>query len=79
MTVAGQPQITYTYDNANRLTQIVQGTSTVGFSYDTANRRSTLTLSNGVNVSYSYDNDSRVTGNHLQIQRQYAGQSHVLL
>jgi YD repeat-containing protein len=34
----------------------------VGFSYDTANRRSTLTLSNGVNMSYTYDNDSRVTG-----------------
>jgi RHS repeat-associated protein len=46
----------------NRLTQITQGTSTVGFSYDTANRRSTLTLSNGVNMSYTYDNDSRVTG-----------------
>ena len=62
MTVAGQPQVTYSYDNANRLTQIAQGTSTVGFSYDTVNRRSTLTLSNGVNMSYTYDNDSRVTG-----------------
>ena len=62
MTVAGQPQVTYSYDNANRLTQIAQGMSTVGFSYDTANRRSTLTLSNGVNISYTYDNDSRVTG-----------------
>ena len=62
MTVAGQPQVTYSYDNADRLTQIAQGTSTVGFSYDTANRRSTLTLSNGVNMSYTYDNDSRVTG-----------------
>jgi RHS repeat-associated protein len=39
-----------------------KGTSTLGFSYDTANRRSTLTLSNGVNMSYTYDNDSRVTG-----------------
>jgi len=38
--------------NADRLTQIAQGTSTVGFSYDNANRRSTLTLSNGVNMSY---------------------------
>jgi uncharacterized protein RhaS with RHS repeats len=40
MIVAGQPQVTYSYDNANRLTQISQGTSTVSFSYDTANRRS---------------------------------------
>jgi hypothetical protein len=62
MTVAGQPQVTYSYDNANRLTQIAQGTSTVGFSFDNINRRSTLTLSNGVNMSYTYDNDSRVTG-----------------
>ncbi len=38
------------------------GSTTVGFSYDNGARRSTLTLSNGVNVSYSYDNDSRVTG-----------------
>ena len=62
MTVAGQPQVTYSYDNADRLTQIAQGTSTVGFSYDTASRRSTLTMSNGVNMAYTYDNDSRVTG-----------------
>src|SRR5262249_38926133 len=62
MTVSGQPQVTYNYDNADRLTQITQGASTVGFSYDNANRRLTLTLSNGVNVSYAYDNDSRVTG-----------------
>jgi len=41
---------------------IAQGTSTIGFSYDNANRRSTLTMSNGVNMSYTYDNDSRVTG-----------------
>ena len=34
----------------------------MGFSYDTVNRRSTLTLSNGVNMAYTYDNDSRVTG-----------------
>jgi hypothetical protein len=33
-------------DYNNRLTQIAQGTSTVGCSYDTANRRSILTLSN---------------------------------
>ena len=34
----------------------------MAFSYDTASRRSTLPLSNGVNMSYTYDNDSRVTG-----------------
>ena len=34
MTVAGQPTVSYTYDIANRLTQITQGTSTVSFTYD---------------------------------------------
>jgi RHS repeat-associated protein len=62
MTVAGQPQVSYTYDNANRVTQIAQGSSSVGFSYDNANRRSSLALPNGVSVSYAFDNDSRITG-----------------
>jgi YD repeat-containing protein len=62
MTVAGQPEVSYSYDNANRLTQIAQGTSNVSFSYDNANRRSSLTLPNGVSVSYAFDNDSRITG-----------------
>jgi YD repeat-containing protein len=46
MTVLGQPTVTYTYDNANRLTQITQGTATVTFAYDAANRRTSLTLPN---------------------------------
>jgi YD repeat-containing protein len=36
--------------------------STIGFFYDNANRRTTLTLPNNVTVAYTYDNDSRVTG-----------------
>jgi RHS repeat-associated protein len=62
MTVAGQTGVSYTYDNANRLTQISQGTSNAGIAYDNANRRTSLTLSNGVTVAYCYDNDSHVTG-----------------
>jgi RHS repeat-associated protein len=62
MQAAGQPQVSYTFDNANRLTQIAQSTSTVGFSYDNANRRSTLTLPNGIVATYSYDNDWHLTG-----------------
>jgi RHS repeat-associated protein len=50
------------YDNANRLTQISQSSSTTSFTYDNNNRRTSLTLPNGVVVSYSYDNDSRLTG-----------------
>jgi YD repeat-containing protein len=62
MTVAGQPTINYTYDNANRLTQITQGSSTVAFTYDNANRRTSLTRPNGILVEYGYDAASRVTG-----------------
>src|SRR5262249_1774297 len=62
MQVAGQPLLSYSYDDADRVTQITQGSSNVGFSYENANRRSSLTLPNGVSVSYSYDNDSHVTG-----------------
>lgn len=39
MTVAGQSAVSYTWDNANRLTGITQG-SNVGLSYDAANRPS---------------------------------------
>jgi RHS repeat-associated protein len=60
MTVTGQPTVTYVYDNANRLTQITQGTSTVSITYDGASRRSTLTLPNGVIATYGYDGASRL-------------------
>src|ERR1700733_8892309 len=33
----------YQYDNANRLTQIAQGTAIVGFAYDAASRRTSVT------------------------------------
>jgi RHS repeat-associated protein len=62
MTVPGQPPVSYTYDNANRLLQMTQGSSNVNFTYDDGNRRSSLTLPNGVNVSYTYDSNSQVTG-----------------
>jgi YD repeat-containing protein len=62
MQVSGQSQVSYTWDNANRLTGIAQGSSAVGINYDNANRRTSLTLPNGVTVGYSVDNDSRITG-----------------
>ncbi len=62
LTVPGQSVANYTFDNANRLTQIVQGSTTVSFSYDNANRRTTLTLPNGITASYSYDNASQLAG-----------------
>jgi RHS repeat-associated protein len=48
------------YDS-NRLTSETQGSQSVGLSYDSANRRTCLTLPNGVIVSYGYDNDSHIT------------------
>lgn len=60
--MAGQPQVGYTFDDANRLTQIAQGTSSVGFAYKKVKRRSTLTLPNGIIATYSYDNDSHLAG-----------------
>ncbi len=52
----------YAFDAANRLTQIMQGTTTVGFTFDNANRRATLTLPNGIVGSYTYDSASQLTG-----------------
>jgi RHS repeat-associated protein len=61
MTVAGQTAINYTYDNANRLTQITQGSATVTYTYDAAGRRTSVTLPNEVLIEYTYDAASRVT------------------
>ena len=62
MAVPGQAQVTYAYDNADRLTAITQGAATTGFAYDNANRRTGMTLSNGVVASYAYDNANQLTG-----------------
>ncbi len=62
MTVAGQTQVSYDWDNANRLSGITQGSTSVAFQYDNANRRTQLTLPNGIVVAYTYDTDSRVSG-----------------
>jgi RHS repeat-associated protein len=63
MTVAGQTAVNYSYDNANRLMGMTQGTSTsVSLAFDNANRRSSLTLPNGIVVTYNYDNASELTG-----------------
>ena len=76
MTVAGQNAVSYGWDSANRLTGITQDRVLVGF-YDNANRRTSLTLPNGVAVAYAYDGDSQVIGltytaSHLQLRCQRA-------
>lgn len=63
MAVVGQPNaVTYTFDNADRLTNVVRGTSSVVIAYDNASRRTSLTLPNGVAVTYAYDNANQLTG-----------------
>jgi len=69
MTVAGQPTLTYTYDNGNRLTRIDQAAGAINnnvpqsitFAYDAANRRTQMKLMNGQTVHYSYDDASQLT------------------
>lgn len=62
MSVAGQANaVVYTFDNANRLTNVTQGTSSVLIAYDNANRRTSLTLPNGVAVTYAYNNANELT------------------
>ncbi len=54
--MAGQNAVKYTFDNANRLTQISQsGTGTVGLTYDSADRRALLTLPDSVTQTYGHD------------------------
>jgi RHS repeat-associated protein len=43
------------------LTAVTQGTATVSIGYDNANRRTSLTLPNGIVTEYSYDSDSQLT------------------
>jgi RHS repeat-associated protein len=62
MAVSGQTAITYGFDNANRLTQISQGSANVSFGYDNDSRRTSLTLPNGVSMNYSYDAASQLSG-----------------
>jgi RHS repeat-associated protein len=61
MTVAGQSPVSYSYDNANRLTSQVQGTSTVRMTYDNDARRTSLTLPDGITQTYTYDGANQLT------------------
>src|SRR5262249_9504943 len=61
MQVAGQPLISYLYDDAGRVTQISQAGSNVNFSYDGDSRKTAVALANGVTVSNTYDDASRLT------------------
>ena len=54
--------IAYTYDFNKLLTQITTDLGNFTFTYDANNRRTTRTLPNGTTSTYSYDDDSRLTG-----------------
>ena len=62
MQVAGQTQVMYTYDNGDRLTAMSHGPASVAIGYDDTDRRTSLTLPNGIVVDYAYDDDSRIAG-----------------
>ena len=62
MTVAGQSAVNYTYDDA-----IAQGSSTAAFTYDSAGRRTSLTLPNAMTTTYAYDAASDLTGLSYQL------------
>ena len=49
------------------MTQITQGAASGSFTYDNANRRTSLTLPNGVSTEYAYDAASRLTGLTYQL------------
>jgi len=60
MTVAGQPQVSYGFDAADRLTSVSQGSSSVALAYDDANRRTSVTLPDAIAEQYAYDNGDRL-------------------
>jgi YD repeat-containing protein len=73
MTVAGQPTVSYSWDNANRLTGITRGATSIPFQYDNADRRTTLTLPNGILLTHTYDNNSHVTAMSWTLSGNTAG------
>jgi len=62
MTASGQTPVSYTYDHNARLRTITQAPLTPAtLDFDAANRRTLLTLPNGVSTEYQYDLASRLT------------------
>jgi YD repeat-containing protein len=61
MTPAAQVTANYSYDAANHLIGITQGSEAVQIGYDADSRRATLTLPNGITATYGYDAASELT------------------
>lgn len=75
MTVAGEPVVSYGYDDAGRLTSLSRvigsGSRTYNLGYDNANRRTTLQIplasdTDFVTTTYGYDAANRITNLLLQ-------------
>ena len=62
MHVAGQTIVNYTFDAANRLTDIVQGSIAVHQDYDDANQLTTVQLPGSVSENFTEDTAGQVTG-----------------
>jgi YD repeat-containing protein len=62
-TSTGAPALTYQYDAAGRLTDVLRaGSLHTHAAYDAAGRLSSLTRANGAGSTYSYDGANRLTG-----------------
>ncbi len=59
--MAGQTQIVYEFDHADRLTTITQGTSQVTIGYDNASRRTSVTYPNTNSLLYGYNDANDLT------------------
>ena len=62
MHVAGQTIVNYTFDAANRLTDIVQGSIAVHQDYDDANQLTDVQLPGSVSENFTEDTAGQVTG-----------------
>src|SRR5262249_15668020 len=67
MTVQDRTPVTYTYDDAHRLTKITQGASAVTIAYDAAGRAVSLILPGDGTAGYGYDVASQL--NNITYQR----------
>ena len=55
-------RVSYRYDAANRVDQLTEpGNKITGFGYDNADRRISIDLPNGVDITLGYDDDGRQT------------------
>jgi RHS repeat-associated protein len=63
MTVSGQQQVTYGYNNADQLTSVTKGTTSVALGYDQAGRAETITFPTSPQLvqTFAYSNANDVT------------------